>query len=151
MLTEALADVELRAALERSHEVGILASVDRQLEAAEAELIAHQDRHARAATTKRQLETAGMLDDLLEEFGFLKAAQERGEWDRALERREESLEERLVEARRRGVGVVRDDLEELSWYIDGLESRRAKARRWGEVRVDARDVAGVELKLDPRK
>jgi len=108
-------------------------------------------RHARIGAIAEQLDAADLLDELLWAFERLQdAIDDEADRQEDIDWREERLEARLVKLRGQGIAVTRDDMEDLDRYTRGLRRFTRAADRWQGVRVDARDVAGVEPKPSRR-
>jgi hypothetical protein len=52
----------------------------------------------------------------------------------------------LQEARRAGVTVTEEDVKAVARFTYALGKRKSAVGMWEQIRVEARDVAGVELK-----
>lgn len=142
---------EIQTALTSDDVAAILRWVDRHLAAAEDELRVYRGRHARIGAIAEQLHAADLLDELLWDFERLQdAIDDEADRQEDIDWREERLEARLVKLRGQGIAVTRDDMEELDRYTRGLRRLTRAADRWLGVRVDARDVAGVEPKPSRR-
>lgn len=139
---------EIQASLRDEDASAILAWVDRHLVTSEDALIAHRDRCPRFAEIAERLEDTDLLEEMLEQIEHLNDAAGGDQW--SIDRREEDLEDRLSYLRRSGIAITREDIGELDRYTRRLRHLRKEVDRWHGVRVDVRDVAGVEPKPSRR-
>jgi hypothetical protein len=140
-----MADPGMQAALGRDDASAILAWVDGHLATAQDDVLAHRSKDPRITRLADQLEAAERLDEL---EWCLDAVDEAGD-EREAERAAERLKDYLADLRDEGIPVTAPDVAPVVRYARRLRRLDAEVSRWRRVRVDVRDVAGVEPKPRP--